>query len=360
MSAREIPHSRPLHDGKDAEAAASVLRTQMTAAGSLARALSNRLQDHFGGPYAATAASGTLALVESLRALDVGTGDHVVLPTYICPEVLDAVWYLGAEPVLCDIDPSTFAPSAETVAAVWTHRARVAIVPHMFGIPAGVEEIVLAGVPVVEDLAQGLGARVGQRPAGAVGMACALSFKAIKMLSAGEGGAVVVRDPEAADRLAALHARRNPQQPSFSFPLSDLSSAVALAQWDRLEEFLTRRRKLASLYLDCLADLAGHGLGLPQDTPGCAWFRFPVRLPPRVAPLALRQAMAAHGIHARQPVDTRLHRLLNLSPAKFPHAERVFAATLSLPLYPALTEAELDWVAQVFRTTFIKALDSRR
>lgn len=349
-SVEEVSHSRPSHDEADAAAVTAVLRSQMTATGRAAADFAELLRAEFGGRYAATTASGTLALFSALAALDVAPGDEVILPTYVCAEVVDAVRYAGATPALCDIDEETYAPSAATVAAARTSRSRVVIVPHLFGIPAAVDEIVTGDLPVIEDLAQGLGARLHDRAVGTWGALCIMSFKAIKVVSTGEGGAIVIRDGEAAQRLRSRHERIDATRPSFDFPMSDVTASLGRSQWTRLASFLDRRRALAARYRAGLADLADRGVVLPVDRPGHAWFRFPLTLPPGVEPGYLRHAMAAAGVQVRQPVDALLHRALRLPAARFPAAERAFASTLSLPIYPALDDEAQDHVIEAFRT----------
>ena len=349
-----MPHSRPLHDEKDIDAASAILRSQMTASGREARELAERLKTAFDGQSACMTASGTLALVAALAAFDVGVGDEVVIPTYVCAEVLDAVRYIGARPVLADIDPTTYAPSLATVEAVVRPRCRAVVVPHMFGIPAAVDEIQRIGLPIIEDLAQGLGAQLKGRPVGAWGDACILSFKAIKTISAGEGGAVVIRDRGAARRLSRLRARREPGRATFDFPMSDLAATVARTQWHRLRAFVRRRKDLVRRYRATLGDLSSKGVVLPGDRAGCAWFRFPITLPRSMTPLAVRAALGRKGIQVRRPVDALLHRHLALPRTRFPAAERAFASTVSLPLYPALTEGDQDRVIDAFRR-FVEA-----
>jgi len=356
MTPRPIPHSRPWHDVMDETAVLEVLRSQMTAEGAVSGRLADKAKSFFAGRYAAATAGGTLALVEALRALEVGAGQDVVLPTYVCPEVMDAVLYVGATPVLCDVDEVTYAPSAATVSAALTARTRAVVVPHLFGIPADVDGILELGVPVVEDLAQGLGAHVGGRPVGSRGSATVLSFKAIKVVSCGEGGAVVVRDAAAAERLWTVHERRIPKEPSYRFPLADLNAAVALSQWSRLGEFIARRRALARRYLELLTGEEKTGLRLPADFEGRSWFRFPVGLPKGVDPLVVRREMDQEGIQVRRPVDGLLHRGPDLPPEGFPVSERIFARTISLPLYPALTEEDQDHVAAAFKRTLARLL----
>lgn len=354
MSQPQVPHSRPLHDEQDVEAASAILRSQMTANGGEASGFAQRLKAAFDGQSACTTASGTLALVTALAAFDVGAGDEVVIPTYVCAEVLDAVRYVGASPVLADIDPATYALSAATVEAVVGKRCRIVVVAHMFGIPAAVDEIRRIGLPIIEDLALGLGARLKGRRAGAWGDACIMSFKAIKMISAGEGGAVVIRNRRAAQHLSRLRARRVTGRPAFDFPMSDLAAAVARAQWHRLGEFIRRRRALVRRYRAALSDLSSNGVVLPAERAGCGWFRFPITLPRSMPPIAVRAALARKGIQVRQPVNTLLHRHLALPPARFPAAERAYASTISLPLYPALTESDQDRVMDAFRR-FVEA-----
>jgi dTDP-4-amino-4,6-dideoxygalactose transaminase len=316
----------------------------MTASGSKASELERRLRTNFDGQYAAATPSGTLALAMALRALDVGAGDEVLCPTYVCMEVRDAISYVGARCALCDIDPRTFSLSASTVQAIRTPRTRAIILPHMFGIAADVRAMLKIGIPIVEDLAQGLGARIGDRLVGSFGSATVLSFKAIKVLSAGEGGAVVVRDWPAALRLDELKRRVRPDLPTWSFPMSDVTAAIALSQWSRLGEFLARRRYLALRYIERMASLSALGISLPEDSTGRAWFRFPIRLPRRYPLDQVKSRMSRRGIQVRRPVDPPIHRILGLPHLAFPVAEDVYETVLSLPLYPSLSESDQDRV----------------
>jgi dTDP-4-amino-4,6-dideoxygalactose transaminase len=340
----QVPHSRPSHDRADEEAAIDALRAGMTASGPRALELGRLLQRELGGAYAVAAPSGTLALAMALRSLDIVGGDDVLCPTYVCMEVRDAIHYVGARCVPCDIDPETFSLSAATAQAARTPRTRAVVLPHMFGVPADVSGVLSLGVPVVEDLAQGLGARVADRPAGSFGAASILSFRAIKVLSSGDGGAVVVREASAAARLEALHRRVRPDQPSWFFPMSDVTAGIALSQWSRLTELLDLRRALAIRYLERLSPLEAAGVVLPRDGGGRAWYRFPIRPPRGVRIDDIKARMARRGIQVRRPVDPPMHRALGLPLAAFPAAEEVYEATLSLPIYPTLSEADQDRV----------------
>lgn len=352
-----IPHSRPTHDPADEEAVALVLHTGMTASGDGAARLAETLKGAFEGRYGATAPSGTLALAMALRALDVGRGDEVLCPSYVCMEVRDAVLYLGAAAVLCDIDPRTCSLSPQIARAARTSRTKAIVLPHMFGIPADVQGICELGLPVVEDLAQGLGARIGDRPVGSFGAATVLSFKAIKVLSSGEGGGLVIRDEQAALRLSSLHGRARPEEASWLFPMSDLCASLALSQWSRLDSFIARRRAIARGYLERLAGLERLGIELPRDFAGRAWYRFPVLLGPRFSLDAVRASMARSGVQVRRPVDPPMHRILGLSPSAFPQTETIYARTLSLPLYPALSAADEGRVVEAFQRAIEEATE---
>ena len=295
-----------------------------------------------GAAAAAAVSSGSAALELALRALDVGPGHEVIIPTYACDALYHAVTRCGATPVLADADPETLGLSAADAIRRRTTRTRAAIVVHPFGLAVDLDDFQRLGVALVEDCAQTLGATLGGRPVGARGGLAVCSFYATKLLTTGEGGAVTgpahlvarVRDARDYDERADL-------TPRFNYKMTDMQAALGQSQLARLDAFIARRRALAARYRAALARATR--CRLPADAgEGHVYHRFVVAIDPPLAPVLAD--LERRGVTARRPVFRPIHRALGLS--GYPNAERLWAERLSLPCYPLLTNGEADTVAR--------------
>jgi dTDP-4-amino-4,6-dideoxygalactose transaminase len=336
-----IAHSKPSITDDDVQRVARVVRSGQLAQGPEVAALERELAARLGVAATAAVSSGTVALELALRALGVGAGHEVLIPTYVCDALHHAVRRAGAVPVLVDADPVTHSLSAKDALARRTPRTRAVIVPHAFGLAADLEPFAALGIPVIEDCAQALGARLDDgRPAGAAGALAVCSFYATKMIAAGEGGAVAgptaliarVRDARDYDGRETLEPRLNAK-------LTDMAAALARGQLARLDAFVTRRRALAARYR---ARLAGVPARVAADAGARhVYHRFVVGL--ERDPAAVVAALEARGVAARRPVFRPAHRALGLD--GYPEADRLWAESLSIPCYPALTDDEAEHVA---------------
>lgn len=322
----EVAHSRPWITDDDKAAVTRELSGGMIAQGETAARFETGMARWLGRAGGVATASGGAALVLALRALGCGPGHEVVLPTYVCRAVLDAVVGVGALPVLCDAGPD-WVVRPEEISPHLTSRTRAVIAPHLYGIFADVAAIRALGVPVIEDAAQALGDAAAHRVQGDL---LVLSFHPTKCLTTGEGGMTLARDP-------ALLARARAARDESGARLSDLAAALGLSQLARYPEFLRRRLALARVWHDALRDLPGLDLGW-HGRRRSMFFRFPFH---RAGGLERCQSeFQRRGIHVRRGVDLLLHRTLGLADAAFPNATEHFNTTVSLPLYPALTDAE--------------------
>ncbi len=336
-----IPHSRPSITEQDVERVAAVVRSGQLGQGPEVAALERELAARLEVEAAAVVSSGTAALELALRALDVGAGHDVLIPSYACDALFHAVTRCGAHPVLVDADPPTLSLSAKDAEARLTRRTRAVIVPHAFGLAVDPAPFLALGVPVIEDCAQALGAEVGGRPAGGAATLGVCSFYATKMVAAGEGGAVVgparlvarVRDSREYDERDALTPRMNAK-------LTDMQAALARSQLARLDAYVARRRAIAARYR---ARLARADCRLPLDAGRQhVYHRFVIGL--ERDPAGVQAALAPRGIAVRRPVFRPAHRALGLD--GYPEAERLWSSALSIPCYPGLTDADVDEVAE--------------
>lgn len=325
-----IPHSRPWITDADRAAVDAALRDGRLASGERALAFEEAFAAAFALAGATAVESGRAALRLALAALGVGTGDEVVLPTYVCGACADAIRALGARPVLCDVGPAWVATPDE-VRRRLTGRTKAIVVVHIFGILADTTAFAELGVPVVENCAQALGAPDGGLPAGARGAAAVYSFHATKPLTTGEGGMAASADPKLASRIRALRSAD-----LLARPMTDLQASLGLSQLARRKAGVRRRREIADRYFAELpAPLTARLAAVRAQS---LFFRFPLLAPWPFEPG--RAALERRGVCVRRGVDALLHRTAGLPDADFPGAAGLFASTTSLPIYPALSDEE--------------------
>jgi len=309
------------------------MATGMIASGQETAAFEAEIGEALSMPPGVATSSGTAALAASLRALQVGRDHEVIVPTYVCRAVADAVESVGARPALCDVELD-WCMSARTVADAITPRTRAVIVVHTFGICADTAGIRDLGFPIVEDCCQAIGAP----GTGEIGAAVVLSFHATKLLTTGEGGMALARESGIAARLrSAVAVART--------PLADVQAALGRSQLQKYAQFRRRRQILAERYLAAWSALPA---ALPFHLMGRSlFFRFPLRTSGDFD--QLRESFGRRGVHVRRGVDALLHRASGLDVSRFPNAEQLFRETLSIPLYPSLTDDDQARVVEAAR-----------
>ena len=249
----------PYHE-RLVEALARVVPTERYILGPEVAAFEEEFARWLGVRHCVGVANGTDALTIALRALGVGPGDEVVVPSLTFYASVEAVVVAGAKPVFCDVDPETFCVSSDTVQAALTARTRAVIPVHLFGNLAPVPELRELGVPVLEDAAQAAGSALGGVRAGALGDAATFSFFPSKNLPClGDGGAVVARDPGVAERVRRLRFHGSDDRVTYTevgynSRLDALQAGVLRLLIPDLDVLNYRRREVAAAYVS-----AGHG-----------------------------------------------------------------------------------------------------
>ena len=302
---------------------------------------------YVGSEHAIGVGNGTDALTIALRAMGVGPGDEVIVPSFTFYATAEAIPHTGATPVFCDIDPDTLCISAQTVAAAMTPATKAVVAVHLFGNLAPVAEIEALGVPVLEDAAQAAGATASGRRAGSLGTAATFSFYPSKNLAAfGDGGAITTSDPEIAERVRLLRFHGSADKERFELlgynsRLDAIQAAILRVQLPHLDAWAAARRAVADRY-------AAAGLGelvtLPHVPVGCepAWHLYVVRSE-RADELV--DVLRTRGIDARRYYRVPLHRQAPLlADVSLPHTDAAAATNLAIPIGPSLSE---DAVAEV-------------
>jgi dTDP-4-amino-4,6-dideoxygalactose transaminase len=337
-----IPHSRPTLGEEEALAAAAVVASGHLVEGMETAAFEQELAAHVGVSHAVAVSSGTAALSLTLAGMRIGAGHEVIIPSFVCAALLHAVVQSGAAPVLAEIDPETLNLDHRDVARRLSRRTAAVILPHMFGLPADLERFTGWGIPIIEDCAQAFGAENGGRPIGSFGHAAVFSFYATKVIATGEGGMVATASAELADRLKDLKSydKRREYKTHYNFKFTDIQAAVGRAQLRRLDEFIRRRRAIAARYR---AELKYRAVRMPPEDAGHIYFRFVIDLGADCTGFVQRAAQA--GIGCERPVYIPMHHLLKLD--GFHRTEQAWRRCVSIPLYPALADAEVERIIRV-------------
>ncbi|MGC2373712.1 MAG: DegT/DnrJ/EryC1/StrS family aminotransferase, partial [Solirubrobacteraceae bacterium] len=265
-------------------AVARVLDSGHYILGPEVEALEREMAAYCGARHAIGVANGTEAITIALRAMGVGPGDEVVVPSFTFYASAEAIPPTGAKPIFCDVDPQTFCINAETVAEVLTPHTKAVIAVHLFGNIAPVAEIEALGVPVLEDAAQSAGSTSTHGRPGSLGTAATFSFFPSKNLGCfGDGGMIVTSDDRVAElarvlRFHGSHDKVTYDMVGYNSRLDELQAAILRVQLPHLDGWSDGRRRAAAHYAET-------GLGelvtLPRPTIGSqpAWHLYVVRHP---------------------------------------------------------------------------------
>ncbi|MBC7221579.1 DegT/DnrJ/EryC1/StrS family aminotransferase [Candidatus Bipolaricaulota bacterium] len=327
---------------------------------------------YLGVPHAIGVASGTDALLLALKALGIGPGDAVIVPSFTFFATAGVVANVGATPIFADIDPLTFNISPASISAALKagtpRRERVkAIIPvHLYGQMADMDEIMAIahkfGLYVVEDAAQAIGAEYNGKKAGTIGHIGCFSFFPTKNLGAyGDGGLVVTSDDELAERIRML--RVHGSKPKYyhhlvgtNSRLDALQAAILRAKLPHLAEWTRARQRIADRYDELLRGIKS--IRLPYRAPNRThiFHQYTVRVLGGKRD-ALRDHLAAQGIGTEVYYPLPLHlqpcfRHLGYREGDLPESERASREVLSLPMFPELTREEQDRVVEAIRDFF--------
>jgi dTDP-3-amino-3,4,6-trideoxy-alpha-D-glucose transaminase len=306
-----------------------------------------------GARFAVGVASGTDAIALALRALNISTGDEVLVPAMTAAFTALAVIAAGARPVFVDVDARTLTIDADACAQAVTPRTRAIVPVHLYGQPAEMDAVRRVAerhsLAIVEDCCQAHLATEHGVPVGTRANAAAFSFYPTKNLGClGDGGAVTTDDPALADRIRRLRnggqaERYRHVEPGVNSRLDELQAAVLRARLPHLQRWTKRRRELASIYR---RELPQSVQTIEERDPGHVYHLFPVRVPNREG---LRSHLAAAGIetlvHYPSPLN-ELPAFADCQSAPCPVAANAARTLLSLPLHPRLADADVIAVAR--------------
>jgi dTDP-4-amino-4,6-dideoxygalactose transaminase len=373
-----IPCFRPVIGRAEIDAVNLVLRSGWLTTGAKAREFEKKFAEFIGGGVQAIAVnSATAGLHLAAEACGIGPGDEVLVPTLTFTATASVIRYLGAEAVLVDVEESTRTIDLDCAERCVTPRTKAILPVHFGGYPCDMARVLDFArrhrLKVIEDAAHALPTRRDGRMIGSwESEACVFSFYATKPITTGEGGMIVTRDPRIAERAQTMRTHGLNRDafdrfrkvgaswdydvvaPGYKYNLTDVAAAIGIVQLGRAETLRASRERAAERYLERLS-------GLKLDCPALApvgsqhsWHLFPIRVDETsgvtrddvIATLAAEKIGTS--VHYR-PLHQMSYWKNRVAPGAFPVADRYFAGAVTLPLFPGMTDAQVDRVADVLR-----------
>ena len=359
---------KPSITEREIQAVAETLRSGWIGLGPKTAAFEAAFAEFTQVPHAIGVSSATAALDLALRVLDLGPGDEVIIPTVTFVSTGHVVVWNQATPVFADVDAATLNIDLEDVRRKITDRTRAIIPVHYAGRPVDIPALrAIAGdIPIIEDCAHATGASLGGQPVGSLGDLGCFSFHAVKNLAMGDGGAVTCRDSEWAERLRRLRWlgidkgtwdrtakgssywwQYSVDEVGYKCHMNDIGATIGLIQLERLPQMNQRRREIVAQYRQGLADLEWLRCPPPDDdTATSSWHIFCIQCDDREGlAAALREQEIATGVHYYPIHKYSCYQCKEVLPT----AEAVFPKILTLPVYPDLTDDDVQLVICAIR-----------
>jgi perosamine synthetase len=364
-----IPVFRPWYDEAEVRAVEQVFKSGWIGLGPKTAEFEKRFADYIGVPHAVAVNSATAALHLALMALNV-TGGEVITTSMTFVSTNHAILYNGATPVFADIEPDTLNIDAESIERNITSRTQAIVVVHYGGHACDMDPILARAkehnIPVIEDAAHGCGGTYKGRKLGSIGAIGTFSFHAVKNLATGDGGMVTIHDAELDKRLRRLRWcgidkdtwNRSEvdqkyswyytvQEIGFKYHMNDITAAIGLVQLEKLDCANARRREIVKYYNERFADLDWLELPVEKSYTRSALHNYVVKLERRddlIAHLQTRRISA--GVHY---FPNHLYSMFRQFKADVPVTERVWRRLVTLPLYPGMSEDDVERVVNAVR-----------
>jgi len=350
-----IPISKPLLGEEEGRAILQVLRSGMIVQGEKVAELEGHFANLCGTRYAVAVSSGTAALHIALLAHGIGPGDEVITTPFTFIASTNAILYVGASPIFVDIEPVMFNINPELIEQAITARTKAILPVHIYGCPCNIDPIVdvaiAYGLEIIWDAAQAVGARYKNTSVAKFGTSC-FSLYATKNITAGEGGIITTDDEEVANKCRTLRNHGMGEQRyqynmlGYNYRMSDIHAAIALAQLVKLDEFNTLRKGNATYFTSAL-----FGISTPYVPEGYnhVWHQYTIRAKNRdrlvdtlrafdIGATVYYPNLCYDHPHVRDRLDGI--RLL-------PVAEQATREVLSLPVHPALSQKDLQYIVDM-------------
>lgn len=363
-----IPVCEPLLGEKELEYVTDCLKTNwISSKGKYIEEFEERFANYCGGKYGISTTSGTTALHLALASLGIGSGDEVIIPTFTMISTAFAVVYTGAKPVLVDAEPETWNIDVTRIVEKITNKTKAVLPVHIYGHPCDMDPIMeLAkkhNLYVIEDAAEAHAAEYKGRKAGSIGHANCFSFYANKIITTGEGGMVVTSDEKIAEKARALKDLAHSEQKrflhtdlGFNYRMTNIQAAIGLAQFEKIDELVERRRAHAYLYNSLLKGIDGIKLPPEKEWAKNVYWMYSILIENEfdMSRDELMQKLKEKDIETRTffiPVHQQpVFRKMNLFNGEtYPVAEGLSRKGLYLPSGSGLTTKQIEYICDVIK-----------
>lgn len=353
----------------------AIQRGMLWAIGPNIERLEEALSQYIGARYAMAFNSGTSALHATLLACGIGQGDEVIVPSFTFIATANAPLFVGAKPVFADIEEKTYGLDPEDVERKITPKTKAILPIHYGGLPCLIPELKRIAekhnLLLIEDAAESIGASVDGKKVGSFGSAAILSFCANKVITTGEGGAIVTDSPEIYEKLKLIRSHGRAETANYfssteymdyvalgyNFRMSDITAALGVAQLKKIDEIIKMRRKNAERLSAKLSQIGEIGLPYSPDSYSHVYQMYTIQVRDgREKRDALATYLAQKGVMTKvyfYPVHlTHYYRNELGYRCELPITEKVSEQVLTLPMYPAMTEEEINYIAGEVITFF--------
>jgi dTDP-4-amino-4,6-dideoxygalactose transaminase len=374
MNDKFLPFSKPTIDEATIASVADTLRSGWITSGPKVLEFEKQLSAYFGGRPVRTFNSGTCTMEIALRIAGIGAGDEVITTPISWVATANVILEVGATPVFADIDPVTRNIDLDKVEAAITPRTKAIIPVYLAGKPVDMDRLYAIAarhkLRVVEDAAQAIGSTWKGKPIGSFGDFVSFSFQANKNITTSEGGCLVLNN-EAEVTLAEKYRLQGVTRSGWDgievdvlggkFNMTDIAAAIGLGQFSKLHDITAQRRKLAKHYFKTLGKDFEKQTGAqlpPEDYENTNWHLFQVVLPERITRPEFMEKMKAHnigiGFHYAPIHLFKLYRARGFKEGMFPVSERVGKQIVSLPMFYAMNEADVERTCAAMREVLAK------
>ena len=341
-----ILHSQPTLIETDLEAVTNVILSKHLEEGEIVEELETLFCNNFKKKHAFAVSNGFAAIHLSLIALGIKQDDEVIIPSYTCSALLNPILLLGGTPVIIDVEENSFNIDIKKLKNRITSKTKAIIVPHIFGFPAKIDEIISMNIPVIEDCAQSIGGKYKSRLLGSFGKLGVFSFYASKMITGGDGGMIITDDDNLAETIKNYRYYGHKKLHKFvayNYHMTNLPASLIISQMNRLESFIAKRKNIASIYDSILWKRSDVFIEFQNKVESC-YYRYPVKLNMNID--MVKAEMFNSGIQCGYGVLEGMHQMLNLPASNFNETEKNLKSILSLPIYPSLQEKDVYYISE--------------
>lgn len=360
-----IKIAKPTFGDEEIKAVSDVLKSGNLVQGEKVKLFEEKFAKYIGVKHTVAVANGTIALDLALKALNIHEGDEIVTPAFSFIASSNCILYQAAKPLFADIDSKTFNIDLAKVAKSITRKTKAAIVVHLFGQTADMDEIEEIaedhGITLIEDASQAHGAEYKGRKAGSMTKIGCFSFYATKNMTTGEGGAITTNDNEIADEIRLLrdHGQKGKYDHvilGYNYRMTEMAASIGLVQLAKLDKMNNVRMKNAALLTKSMQGISGLTLPYVYKEGKHVFYQYVIKVernyPMKRDTLAgyLKKRGIETAVHYPKPINKQpLYVNLGYDKKTYPNAEEASKRVLSLPVHPLVTKEDIEYIADTLK-----------